>query len=137
MLPEIAVFSGDTVRRDREGFLYFIGRRDEMIKTSGYRVSPTEIEEAIYSTRLAGEVAAFGIDHPSLGQAIVVVATPPADDAFDARRLLDECRRILPPYMIPSVIEPHPGPLPRNPNGKVDRKSLAADYAARSKRGAA
>ncbi len=45
MLPEYAVFSGDTVRRDAEGFLYFIGRRDEMIKTSGYRVSPTEVEE--------------------------------------------------------------------------------------------
>jgi acyl-CoA ligase (AMP-forming) (exosortase A-associated) len=135
MLPEIAVFSGDTVRRDREGFLYFIGRRDEMIKTSGYRVSPTEIEEAIYGTRLAGEVAAFGIDHPSLGQAIVVVATPPAGDALDARRLLDECRRVLPPYMIPSAIESHPGPLPRNPNGKIDRKAIAADYAARSERG--
>ena len=50
VLPEIAVFSGDTVRMDAEGFLYFIGRRDEMIKTSGYRVSPTEIEEVLYAT---------------------------------------------------------------------------------------
>jgi acyl-CoA ligase (AMP-forming) (exosortase A-associated) len=137
MLPEIAVFSGDTVRRDREGFLYFIGRRDEMIKTSGYRVSPTEIEEAIYGTRLAGEVAAFGIDHPSLGQAIVVIATPPAAGTFDAPRLLDECRRILPPYMVPAAIESHTGPLPRNPNGKLDRKALAADYATRTEQGAA
>ena len=47
MLPEIAVFSGDTVRRDEEGYLYFIGRRDEMMKTSGYRVSPTEVEEIL------------------------------------------------------------------------------------------
>ena len=47
VLPEIAVFSGDTVRADEDGFLYFIGRRDEMIKTSGYRVSPTEIEEVL------------------------------------------------------------------------------------------
>jgi acyl-CoA synthetase (AMP-forming)/AMP-acid ligase II len=46
-----AVFSGDTVRRDAEGFLYFIGRRDEMMKTSGYRVSPTEVEEVVYATR--------------------------------------------------------------------------------------
>ena len=60
VLPELAVFSGDTVRRDDDGFLYFIGRRDEMIKTSGYRVSPTEVEEAIYATKLVGEVAAFG-----------------------------------------------------------------------------
>ena len=53
VLPEIAVFSGDTVRMDEEGFLYFIGRRDEMIKTSGYRVSPTEIEEVLYGTNLS------------------------------------------------------------------------------------
>mgnify|MGYP003380670912 CR=1 FL=1 len=57
VLPEIAVFSGDTVRMDEDGFLYFIGRRDEMIKTSGYRVSPTEVEEILYATRLVGECA--------------------------------------------------------------------------------
>ncbi|MFI4903325.1 MAG: acyl-CoA ligase (AMP-forming), exosortase A system-associated [Burkholderiales bacterium] len=136
ILPEIAVFSGDTVRRDSEGFLYFIGRRDEMIKTSGYRVSPTEIEEAIYSTRLAGEVAAFGAVHPTLGQAIVVIATPPAGGTLDARRLLDECRKMLPPYMVPATVDEHPGPLPRNPNGKIDRKTLAADYEARVQGGA-
>jgi acyl-CoA ligase (AMP-forming) (exosortase A-associated) len=58
MLPEYAVFSGDTVRKDAEGFLYFIGRRDEMMKTSGYRVSPTEVEEVLYATRLVGECVA-------------------------------------------------------------------------------
>ena len=56
-LPEYAVYSGDTVRRDAEGFLYFIGRRDEMIKTSGYRVSPAEVEEVLYATKLVGECA--------------------------------------------------------------------------------
>ena len=63
-LPEMAVFSGDIVRRDRDGFLYFIGRRDEMIKTSGYRVSPTEVEEVLYGTQLIGEAAAFGVPDP-------------------------------------------------------------------------
>src|SRR5690606_18419806 len=53
--PERAVFSGDIVVTDAEGFLYYVGRRDEMIKTSGYRVSPTEIEEAAYRTRLVGD----------------------------------------------------------------------------------
>jgi acyl-CoA synthetase (AMP-forming)/AMP-acid ligase II len=74
VLPEIAVFSGDTVRCDEEGFLYFIGRRDEMMKTSGYRVSPTEVEEILYATKLVGECVAFGVDHPSLGQAIQVIS---------------------------------------------------------------
>ena len=58
-LPEFAVFSGDNVRRDAEG-LYFVGRRDEMMKTSGYRVSPTEVEEVLYATGLVGECVAFG-----------------------------------------------------------------------------
>jgi acyl-CoA ligase (AMP-forming) (exosortase A-associated) len=125
-LPEYAVFSGDNVRRDAEGFLYFIGRRDEMIKTSGYRVSPTEVEEILYATRLVGECAAFGVEHPSLGQTIRVIATR-ADGAptLDATTLLAECRQRMPAYMVPSQIDIVDGPLPRNPNGKIDRKLLS------------
>jgi len=122
--PELAVWSGDTVRRDEEGFLYFISRRDEMIKTSGYRVSPTEVEEVVYSTGLIGESAALGIAHPTLGQAIVVVATPRNNGALDVDRLMSECRRRLPAFMVPSMIRVSEEPLPRNPNGKIDRKSL-------------
>jgi acyl-CoA ligase (AMP-forming) (exosortase A-associated) len=128
VLPEIAVFSGDTVRTDDEGFLYFIGRRDEMIKTSGYRVSPTEIEEVLYGTRLVGEVAAFGTPHPVLGQAVVVVATLKDGVTLDEARLLAECKARLPAYMVPARIELRSAPLPRNPNGKIDRKALAAAF---------
>ncbi|MDQ3189300.1 MAG: acyl-CoA ligase (AMP-forming), exosortase A system-associated [Pseudomonadota bacterium] len=123
--PEIAVFSGDTVRRDEEGFLYFIGRRDEMIKTSGYRVSPTEIEEVIYATQRVGECAALGVDHPALGQAVVVVVTPRDGEMLDELSLLAECKTRLPLYMVPARIEIRAGSLPRNPNGKIDRKALA------------
>jgi acyl-CoA ligase (AMP-forming) (exosortase A-associated) len=129
-LPEYAVFSGDTVRRDAEGFLYFVGRRDEMIKTSGYRVSPTEVEEVLYATRLVGECCAFGVDHPTLGQVIQVVATPPAgDDALDVTAVLAQCRQRMPAYMVPAGIDSVAGPLPRNPNGKIDRKGLATRWA--------
>ena len=127
VLPEIAVFSGDTVRRDEEGYLYFIGRRDEMIKTSGYRVSPTEVEEILYATRLVGECAAFGVAHDTLGQSIVVIATPPAGGTLDCAALLAECRTRMPAYMVPGRIEVRDGPLPRNPNGKIDRKTLATE----------
>ncbi len=112
---------------DEEGYLYFIGRRDEMIKTSGYRVSPTEVEEILYSTRLLGECAAFGVDHPSLGQVIRVVVTPAAGADLDVAALLAECRKRMPSYMVPSDIAVRRGPLPRNPNGKIDRKALAAE----------
>jgi acyl-CoA ligase (AMP-forming) (exosortase A-associated) len=125
-LPEYAVFSGDTVRRDAEGFLYFIGRRDEMIKTSGYRVSPTEVEEIVYASGLVGECAAFGVEHAVLGQAIQVVATPlEGSDAVNVAGLLERCRTHMPAYMMPAGIDSVPGPLPRNPNGKIDRKLLA------------
>ena len=128
-IPELAVFSGDNVRRDAEGFLYFIGRRDEMMKTSGYRVSPTEVEEVLYGTRLVGECVAFGTDHPSLGQAIHVIATAPAGSSeLDVSALLAMCKQRMPAYMVPAAIWPQPGPLPRNPNGKIDRKLLATEW---------
>ncbi len=128
-LPEYAVFSGDTVRRDSEGFLYFIGRRDEMIKTSGYRVSPTEVEEILYATRLVGECVAFGVDDKALGQSIQVIATPvPGQEALDLPVLLQECRKRMPAYMVPSGFEGAIGPLPRNPNGKIDRKLLSSGW---------
>ncbi|MDR2092530.1 MAG: acyl-CoA ligase (AMP-forming), exosortase A system-associated [Azoarcus sp.] len=130
-LPEIAVFSGDTVRRDEEGFLYFIGRRDETIKTSGYRVSPAEIEEILYATGLVGECAAFGLPHDVLGQSIVAVITPAAgntnDDAMLVAAIMAECRVRMPSYMLPGRIDVRAGMLPRTPNGKIDRKALSGE----------
>lgn len=128
VLPEIAVFSGDTVRRDEEGFLYFIGRRDEMIKVSGYRISPTEIEEVVYATQMVGECAAFGVPHPAMGQAIVLIVTAPAKGTLDTEALLAQLKRDCPAYQVPSRIEVRPGPLPRNPNGKIDRKLLSGEF---------
>ena len=136
-LPEYAVFSGDTVRMDEEGFLYFIGRRDEMMKTSGYRVSPTEVEEILYATKLVGECVAFGVDHPTLGQAIQVIATAPESPGGQtahsdpAAALLTQCKAHMPAYMVPLGIAFVEGPLPRNPNGKIDRKTLSTEWTAR------
>jgi len=124
-LEERAVWSGDTVKSDEEGFLYFVGRRDEMIKTSGYRVSPNEIEEVIYATSLVGDAAAIGIPHPTLGQAIVVLVSPAADGrAPDTDQLLVHCKQQLPGFMVPTQILARTGALPRNANGKIDRNAL-------------
>ncbi|KQV70286.1 acyl-CoA ligase (AMP-forming), exosortase A system-associated [Rhizobium sp. Root1220] len=120
--PEIAVFSGDTVVTDEEGFLFFVGRRDEMIKTSGYRISPTEIEEVAYATGLARDAVALGIDDGALGQRIILVASP-MSQSLDVGALLTAFRRRLPQYMVPSeVIEM--ATIPTNPNGKFDRVLL-------------
>ncbi len=127
-LPEIAVWSGDTVRRDADGFLYFIGRSDDMIKVSGYRISPTEIEEAVHATQLVAEVAAFGVAHPVLGQAIVLLAVARAGEPVAPALLLKECQRRLPAYMVPAHVDIRSEAFPRNPNGKIDRKLLQQSY---------
>ena len=126
-IPELAVWSGDQVRRDAAGFLYFLGRRDELIKTSGYRVSPTEVEAVVYASGLVAEVAAIGIPDATLGQVIVVVVKPLQEAADLEARLLDYCRAALPGFMVPRRVL-REAALPRNPNGKVDRKGLAEQY---------
>lgn len=129
VIAELAVWSGDTVTKDDEGFLYFLSRRDEMIKTSGYRVSPTEVEEIAYRTGLVAEVAAFGVDHGALGQAIVLVAQPAAGVEPDTRRLIDACKEQLPAFMVPQHVDWLEDALPRNANGKIDRKRLSQERA--------
>jgi acyl-CoA ligase (AMP-forming) (exosortase A-associated) len=119
---EIAVWSGDTVYRDEEGFLYFVGRDDEMIKTSGYRVSPTEIEEAAYGTGLVAEAVALGVPDEQLGQR-VVLAVALADPVASPAALTKALAKELPAYMLPAhvaVLEQ----LPRSVNGKFDRVGL-------------
>lgn len=124
-LTEIAVWSGDQVKKDEEGYLYFISRKDEMIKTSGYRVSPTEIEEVVYSSKLVGEVAALGLSHPTLGQAILLVIAGGNEINPDA--IIKHCQKELPNFMIPQAVEVKSA-LPRNQNGKIDRKTLSTEY---------
>jgi len=126
-LTEMAVWSGDTVRMDEEGYLYFIGRSDDMIKVSGYRVSPNEVEEAVHASGLVLETVAFGVPHPQLGQAIVLLALAKESD-LDAKALLKECQRRLPAWMVPAHIALAGEPFPRNPNGKIDRKTLRLAY---------
>ncbi len=127
-MTEVAVWSGDTVTMDEEGYLYFVGRKDDMIKSSGYRVSPTEIEEIIYASGLAKEAAAIGIEHDTLGQAIVVVISVENPIEFQEIELINLCKTRLPNFMVPAKIEVLPS-LPKNPNGKIDRKALAQQFA--------
>lgn len=123
--PEMAVWSGDTVVADEEGFLYFVGRKDDMIKTSGYRVSPTEIEEAAYSTGLVRDAVALGVADNTLGQRVVLVVTPTAPE-LDVDGLVTELRQLLPLYMVPGQIEVR-HELPRSPNGKFDRNLIKSE----------
>lgn len=128
--PELAVWSGDVVVRDEEGFLYFVGRRDEMIKTSGYRVSPTEIEEAAYESGLVGDAVALGLDDARVGQRVVLAVSPADGREVDVAALSAHLRRTLPRYMVPAEIVVRPA-LPRSPNGKFDRTLLKQEVTSR------
>lgn len=123
--PEIGVWSGDLVKADEDGYLYFISRKDEMIKTSGYRVSPTEVEEVIYASNYVNEVACVGVPHPELGQAIIAVIIETEPGTLDLDQLYIHCRTQLPPYMVPSRFIIYNN-LPYGPNNKIDRKILSS-----------
>lgn len=127
-VPEIAVWSGDTVKRDADGYLYFVGRTDGMIKTSGYRVSPEEIEEVVYAVDGVETTAAVGVPHESLGQAVVLVVRVSEHGEIDEDTLLGACRKALPGYMVPARVV-FRADMPHNPNGKIDRVELQRQYA--------
>ncbi|MEO7601757.1 MAG: AMP-binding protein [Sphingomicrobium sp.] len=118
------VWSGDTVVMGEDGLLRFRGRDDAMIKVSGNRVSPTEIEEAALASGAVADAAAFGVADERLGQAVVlVVAGEGGEDELRAH-----LKRELPPHMQPVRIV-WKDRLPIGPNGKLDRAALKADLA--------
>jgi len=116
-----AVWSGDSVVKGKDGLLRFRGRDDAMIKVSGNRISPTEIEEAALASGAVADAAAFGVPDQRMGQAIVLIVVAKTDDAED--RLATWLRRELPQHMQPQRII-WKDRLPVGPNGKLDRTAL-------------
>jgi acyl-CoA ligase (AMP-forming) (exosortase A-associated) len=131
LTPELVVFSGDLVRIDEEGYLYFVARRDQQIKSLGHRVSPTEIEEVLSEVSGVVEVVAVGLPDEIYGQRIAVAVVPRAgtegDQLAEAVRL--HARVQLPTYMVPAQISVVSA-IARNANGKPDRAALATELAA-------
>lgn len=128
-----AVFSGDLVKRDSDGYLYFVSRADEMIKSSGYRISPTEIEEQLSQAENINELVAFGVPDEELGQAIMVVASSTVQEKAKTElqeALLKQAKISLPNYMLPKEIIIL-DELPKNANGKIDRSKLKQGYYSR------
>lgn len=126
MQGERAVWSGDTVWTDVEGRLYFVGREDGMLKSSGHRVSPVEVEEVAYGTGLVGDAVLVGLPHDSRGHELVLFATEPRGVEQDPDALMRALRSALPSYLVPATIIWRTA-LPRTPNGKFDRVALVAE----------
>lgn len=122
---EIVCWSGDRVVEDEDGYLYFVAREDAMIKSSGYRISPTEVEEVLMNTKAFRQVAVIGVPDEWVGQRVHAVAVADSNPV-DTTVILRSAAEVLPPYMVPRTIELVDA-LPVSPNGKVDYKRLAAE----------
>jgi acyl-CoA ligase (AMP-forming) (exosortase A-associated) len=120
---ERVCYSGDLVKMDEEGFLYFLGRRDTMIKSSGYRISPTEVEEALFQTGRIRHAAVIGIPDEVLGQAIKAFVVPKNGETPNVAALQASCAEKLPRYMLPKYFE-FLDELPKTSSGKVDYPNL-------------
>jgi acyl-CoA synthetase (AMP-forming)/AMP-acid ligase II len=120
---EKVCYSGDLVKMDEDGFLYFVGRRDAMIKSAGFRISPTEVEDVVFQSGKARHAAAIGVPDDLMGQAVKVFVVLREDEPWDRAALLSFCAERMPPYMIPKYFEVL-DELPKTSSGKVDYPSL-------------
>jgi long-chain acyl-CoA synthetase len=120
---ERVLHTGDLFRTDEEGFLYFVGRKDDIIKTRGEKVSPKEVENVIYEMPGVREVAVIGVPDPILGQAVKAIVV--ADEGVSERDVIRHCAARLEDFMVPGAVE-FRGQLPKSENGKIARKELIA-----------
>ena len=120
---EKVCYSGDLVKMDDDGFLYFVGRRDSIIKSSGYRISPTEVEEVLLQCAELQDAAVVGIPDEVLGQHIKAFVVARNKTAIQPEKLIATCGERLPRYMVPKSVEIL-DELPKTVNGKTDYPAL-------------
>lgn len=120
---ENLLFTGDYFKQDEEGYLYFLGRKDDMIKSRGERISAREIEQIVSQVEGVNECAVVGVDDEILGQAIKVWVAPVQGYQLHPKQIIEYCARNLEPYSVPKYVELM-DELPKTPHGKIDKKSL-------------
>ncbi|HEV8315076.1 MAG TPA: AMP-binding protein [Burkholderiaceae bacterium] len=128
---ESVLYSGDLFRTDKEGWLYFVARRDDIIKTRGEKVSPREVENAIQSLPGVHEVAVVGVDDEILGQAIKAFITLESGVRLTDRDVIRHCLTRLESFMAPKYIE-FVDALPKTDTGKIKKTGLARGHAERT-----
>jgi amino acid adenylation domain-containing protein len=125
---EVFLYTGDLFKKDAEGFLYFVSRKDDMIKTKGERVSPKEIENTLCSIPGVVEAAVLGVPDEILGQAIKVYIVAGTQCGLTADKVMRFCAKNLEPFMVPKYVDFRES-LPKSPSGKIDKKALKAEEA--------
>lgn len=121
---EKVLYTGDLFRADEEGFLYFVARKDDVIKTRGEKVSPKEIENVLYALAGVAEAVVVGVPDAILGMAIKAVVVP-ADATLTAQDVLRHCARHLEEFMVPKLVEFRDS-LPKTDSGKISRRLIDA-----------
>jgi len=122
---EQVLYSGDLFKTDDEGYLYFVARKDDIIKCKGEKVSPKEIENVLYALDGILEAAVVGVEDEIFGQAILAVVSLDKESNLTAKEVLKHCSQHLENYMVPKHVEIIPS-LPKSANGKIDKKNLGA-----------
>jgi acyl-CoA synthetase (AMP-forming)/AMP-acid ligase II len=120
---ERVLYSGDVFTMDGEGYLYFVGRKDDIIKTRGEKVSPREVEEVLYSIEGVVDAAVIGVPDPVLGQAIKAVVTIRPGCDLSPKAILRHCAQRLEDFMVPKLVEIRDS-LPRTATGKISKRLL-------------
>jgi acyl-CoA synthetase (AMP-forming)/AMP-acid ligase II len=121
---ERVLYTGDLFHIDKDGFLYFLGRIDNMINTSGIQISPKEIEDVLYELEGILEAAVFAVPHHIYGEAIKAVVSVEQNSGITEETLRDHCHQHLEKVSIPHVFEITTATLPKTPTGKINKKAL-------------
>jgi acyl-CoA synthetase (AMP-forming)/AMP-acid ligase II len=117
--PDTVCYSGDLVKTDEEGYLYFVGRRDNQIKSAGFRISPNEVEAALNSHASVREAAVIGLPDEVLGEHIKALVVAQNEVVVDTDALLEHVAEHLPRHMVPREVEVL-DELPKTSSGKID-----------------
>jgi acyl-CoA synthetase (AMP-forming)/AMP-acid ligase II len=124
LLPgERLLRTGDLFRRDEDGFLYFVARKDDIIKSRGQKVSPKEVEAALFRIEGIADAAVVGVEHPIWGQTIEAHVVLQVGEALDEKHIIRCCRQMLEDFMVPDAVVFHSA-LPKTDSGKIDRSCL-------------
>jgi acyl-CoA synthetase (AMP-forming)/AMP-acid ligase II len=121
---ETLLYTGDLFKKDEEGYLYFIARKDDLIKTKAERVSPKEIENVLYEMNGVIEAAVIGVPDEIFGQAIKAFIITNEKSELNDRDVMKYCMKNLEPFMIPKYVE-FRSALPKTTSGKIDKKQLS------------
>lgn len=121
------LYSSDLFKQDEDGYLYFVGRKDDMIKTKGERVSPKEIESMIYEMDGISEVAVFGVPDNILGQVVAAFIVSDEHVFISDNQVKKYCSQNLEPFMVPKFVE-FIDEFPKSPSGKIDKKLISKNF---------